>query len=442
MDIDDIAASVLARVRQAGAEGDIIVDEGRALTLRARDGELEEHKVSSSRVFGLRVIKDDRVGTAYSEAADVDALNTMVDQALQNASFAKLEPDEKILPTSGTLTTDDAMLCPADSTPVESKIEFALALERDLAARKNVRNVPSNGVQDTTVERRVYTSAGLSASSRQKMCMASAYALMTEGEVNIMEGTGRASRLFSDLHHEEIVDEAWERCVGLLHGKPVASGHYDVIFDRECQVDLFHTFTMMFSGQSAKDGVNPMRDKVGAVIADEKLRLSDDPLITEGFGYSMFDSEGTPTRKLPLIHDGRLETLIHNSATAAHFGLATTGHAYRGTKSRLGVGLHQLTIDPGSSGPDELGAGEYLEITDLTGLHSGANAASGQFSFGAAGYLCRDSKRVQPVRQITVAGNFYQMLKKVAAIGNQPYWNLQRSALMPAIRFADVAIAG
>jgi len=66
----DEADQILTRVREAGAEGDLIIDQGQALSLKAKDGELEEHKVTSSQVFGLRVIKDGRVGTAYSEAAD------------------------------------------------------------------------------------------------------------------------------------------------------------------------------------------------------------------------------------------------------------------------------------------------------------------------------------------------------------------------------------
>ena len=77
-----------------------------------------------------------------------------------------------------------------------------------------------------------------------------------------------------------------------------------------------------------------------------------------------------------------------------------------------------------------------------TPLMSGANAISGEFSFGASGYLCENGERFQPVRNVTVAGNFYQMLQNINMIGNRQHWNWQRSALMPSIRFADVAISG
>ncbi len=50
-------------------------------------------------------------------------------------------------------------------------------------------------------------------------------------------------------------------------------------------VDVFATFFMMFSAKAAKDGVNPLRDKVGQVVADERLRILDSPLQSSGFGY-------------------------------------------------------------------------------------------------------------------------------------------------------------
>ena len=442
MNIQDKAEKVLDLVRSAGAAGDLIVDEGKSLSLKARDGELEEYKVSSSQVFGLRVIKDSRVGTAYSEASDSDALASMVDQALVNASFAAVEAHEKILPNTDSLSTDDALLHPEDGTEIEQKIELALTLERELSKRDKVKNVPYNGVQDNSGERSVFSSSGLSAHSRARQCACYAYALVEEGDKNAMEGAGQAARLFVDLDGADVIERVHKNCLDILDGVPVPSKHYDVIFNDECQASVFAVFGSMFDGKSAKDGVNPMRDKVGEIIADTRLTIFDNPLLVEGFGYTLFDAEGTPTRKTSLIVEGKLETLIHNSATASFFVVETTGHGSREPKSTLGVSLHQMEIAAGDDNPESLLSDEYLELTDLTGLHSGANPISGDFSFGASGFLCRDGERVQPVRGVTVAGNFYEMLKKISKIGDAQRWDWEKGALMPSVRFADVAISG
>jgi PmbA protein len=442
MSIRDRAEQILARVQAAGAEGDLIVDRGQALSLKARDGELEEHKVTSSQVFGLRVIRDSQVGTAYSEAADAESLAMLVDQALTNASYAGTEVHEKILANRVTLATDDALLCPAEELPVEAKISMALQIEAALTGKPRVKNVPYNGVQDSTGERHIFSTAGLQAFSRARMCSAYAYALIEDGDRNAMEGAGQAARRFGELDADRLVEKTYRSALDLLDGKAIASGRYDVIFDEEMQPSLFGVFDVMYSGKSAKDGVNPLRDKLGRQIADPRLSITDQPHNPLGFGYDLFDDEGTPTQPLALIRDGVFCSLIHNSMTASYFDTGTTGHATRGPRSTLGVGLHQLEIATGAADDSELHEGRYLVITDLTGLHSGANALSGNFSFGASGYLCEAGRRMQPVRGITVAGNFYEMLKAIRCIGSTQQWNWQRSALMPAIRFADVAISG
>ena len=442
MTISDQANQVIDLVKAAGASGDLIIDQGESLSLKASDGELEEYKVSSSQIFGLRVIKDGKVGTAYSEAADSDALSSLVEQALTNASFTAIEVHENILSNEVTLKTDDLVLCPAEEVSIDEKVNFALKMESDLAAKDKVKNVPYNGVQDNTTQRHIFSSAGLNAYSKSRMCAAYAYALIEQGDKNAMEGIGQAARLFAALDANDIVEKAYTHTLNILDGSPVPSGHYDVIFDEEVQASLFGVFTLMFSGKSAKDGVNPMREKLGDSIADTRLNITDQPLITEGFGYQLFDAEGTATQSTPLIVNGTLNTLIHNSATASFFDMQTTGHAARGPKSTMGVRLHQLEIAAGRDSQTDLFSGKYLMLTDLTGMHSGANAISGDFSFGASGFLYEDGQLRQPVRGVTVAANFYDMLNKIALIGDKQFWNWEKSALMPHLRFTDLAISG
>lgn len=439
-----IAASeqVFDRVRQAGAEADLIILESESLSLKASQGELEEHSISQTQTFGVRVIKDEKVGIAYSEASDAESLSWIVDQALQNATYSAAEPSERIAANAQTLTTDDDYFCPKDSVTIDQQIDRVLQLERGLLDKPKVKNVPYNGVSESLNGRYLFSTAGLSAASRQRSVYAYAYALAEDGEKNAMEGTGQVSRLSAELDIPKLVESVAGLSLDMLEGKAIPSGRYDVIFDHECQISLFNVFSMALSGKAAKDGINPWREKVGQSVADSRLQLSDKPLMMDGFGYSLFDDEGTATADTPLIVDGVLQTLIHNTVTANHFGVSTTGHASRGPRSGLGVGYHQLMIEAGSSADAELKAGEYLEVTSMAGLHSGANAISGDFSLGVSGFLCRDGQRIKPVRGVTVAANFYKLLNQIQCIGDTLHWNWQRSSVMPSIRFAELAVSG
>ena len=164
----------------------------------------------------------------------------MVGQALNNASFGKVDSHENILPNSGHLKTDDELLCPQDQVSIEQKIEMALEIESKLTAKEKIKNVPYNGIQDITSQRQIFSSAGLNALTRSRMCAAYAYALAEDGEKNAMQGTSQVSRLFSGLNASTVIDKTHEKCIGLLDGKPVPGAkHYDVIFDTDCQVSVF-----------------------------------------------------------------------------------------------------------------------------------------------------------------------------------------------------------
>lgn len=441
-DLDQAIDEVLTQVRAAGAEADLIVDEKESLSLKARAGELDEQAVSQSRIMGLRVVRDGRVGVAYSEAPDADARSWLVEQALLNAQHNRVSPHQQIAARAEHLMTDDALLCPDSTLSPEQRIEMLLSLEQALAEQPQIRNVPYNGFSEQVTGRTVASTGGLRARSRQRMNFLYAYALAAEQDTTAMAGHGEAARRGETLEVAPLVTRIYQDATDLLQGKPVSTGRYAVCFAPDTQHELFSAFSMAWSGKSACDGLSPWRDRVLQKVASAGLTLLDEPHLTDGFGYALFDAEGTPTQATTLIAAGQLQTLLHNSATARELGAHNTGHAVRGPKSGLGVSTHQLSALPGSATQSELLAGEVLWLTQLQGVHSGANALSGDFSFGASGYLMRDGRRVQPVRGITVAGNFYQMLQAIEAIGQEQHWNWARSSYMPTLRFPDMAISG
>lgn len=434
--------ALLDKARKQGAEADLIIDRQQSLSLKARDGELDEHSVSATRTLGLRVIKDDRVGLAYSEAQDDTALDQLLQQALVNAEFSKPDPEQTIPDNAQTLASDDALLCPDSELSMEDRIELALYLERTLAGREHIRNVPYNGVSERVSERQLLSTSGLNAQHRSRVNSLYAYALAADGDLTAMAGHGQAARRGEELSADSLIERVHAEATDLLAGKAIPGRHYDVIFDTEAQSGLISAFMSALSAKAARDGVNPWRDQLGKAVASTGFNLSDTPEDTEGFGYRLFDAEGTACRTTPLIVNGELQTLLHNSATARHFGVQTTGHAQRGPKTSLGVSAHQLQLAPGQGTDSDLTGGDYLLLTDLDGLRSGSNALTGDFSLGASGYLCRNGERIQVVRGITVAANFYELLKRIAVIGDTAHWNWQRSTKMPALRFNDVAISG
>ena len=134
-----------------------------------------------------------------------------------------------------------------------------------------------------------------------------------------------------------------------------------------------------------------------------------------------FDAEGSPTHKKCVIENGKLNTLLYNLKTAAVAGKKTTGNASKaGYDAAVAVRPFTMYLENGSLTEEELlaKAGNGVYITDLSGLHAGANPISGDFSLQSAGFMIRDGKKCEYVKSFTVAGNFYDLLKNITALAN------------------------
>ena len=187
---------------------------------------------------------------------------------------------------------------------------------------------------------------------------------------------------------------------------------------------------------------NPFADKLGKQVAGESITIKDIPLYPDAFSKSYFDSEGSTRQDLTLIENGRLNSFYHNSATANFFKTKTTGHASRGAKSALGVSGTTRVISRGNSSDSEIKAGKYFEVHSLQGLYSGANAISGEFSFAASGYLYQEGEMIQPVKGVTVSGNFHTMLLGLNIIGDTILPTNDFEFFSPLLRFESMSVAG
>ena len=89
--------------------------------------------------------------------------------------------------------------------------------------------------------------------------------------------------------------------------------------------------------------------------------------------------------------------------------------------------------------------GDGLYITELNGLHSGANPITGDFSLAAAGYLIEGGKQKAAIQNFTVSDNFYEFIKKVLKVGKELEFGIPGGQSVygsPCVEVADVSVAG
>jgi PmbA protein len=175
-----------------------------------------------------------------------------------------------------------------------------------------------------------------------------------------------------------------------------------------------------FNGESMLKGRSLFMNRAGEQVAAPQVQLVDDPTDPRMMGASQYDGDGVPTRRNPLIIDGVLQGFLHNVYTGRRAGTGTTGSATRGFASTPGVGVRAMRLEPGTKSPEEIlrQVGEAFYVQGVSGLHSGTNPISGDFSVGADGLMIRDGAFAEPVREVTIASTLQRMLLDITEIGN------------------------
>lgn len=438
----DILSQVIDIANAQGVSADVILTQEQQLGLKADRGDLSEYKVTSSRSVGVRVVQKNRVGTSYCESAKREHLESMVTQAMENASYAKEDLHETICAPRQEIPDWSAQTFLEDDASTDDKISLTLELESGLEGRDIDAKAPYNAFSELEYEVALANTLGHTCVHKERQVSCYSYALLNHDGKQSMHHGFEVGRQFQELSAKRVVNEAYDTAKALLPGKPIPTGEYDIIFDTDSLHSLMGAFGMCWSGQAAVKNINPLREKLGETIAHAEFSLCDDPAVDGGFGLQAFDGEGNATKRTAMVESGVLSTFLHNSATANYFNVENTANASRGTKGSLGVAPSHLCIAKGSQTESSLKTGTYVELIGLQGVHSGANAISGDFSFGATGFLCQNGVRGQPVRGITVAGNFYRMLKEIAAIGDTVHADQPKSFFAPLIRFDGLRVAG
>jgi PmbA protein len=197
------------------------------------------------------------------------------------------------------------------------------------------------------------------------------------------------------------------------------------------------------NGESVQKGRSLFADRLGDEVASPLLTLIDDPTDPAATSATATDGEGLATRRNVLVSGGRLEQFVHNSETARRAGTASTGSAVRGYSSTPGVGVRAVSILGGDRTPAELVAGidDGVLVQGVSGLHSGVNPVSGDFSTGAEGLRIRGGELAEPIREFTIASTIQKMLTDLVAIGDDVQWLPMRAAGVTLV-FGELTVSG
>ena len=408
-------------------------------------GEVEKFNMSEQGGLSYRGITGGKMGYAYTEILDENALDMLVDEAYSNA--AVIESQDRVFLHDGSGTYKDLSEDAEGQGATEDKISFMLELEKKLMeSDKRIVRISGNAYSESVYTKHIRNTKGLNLSETRSLAYAYAVAVAQEGE-DTRTGTGaHMAESFAGLDMDEIVNSASGEALSMLGAKPVPSSEYPVVFENEAFSDFFSQFSNHFSAEQVQKKLSALSGKLGSLIASDQVNITDDPHIRLGLRTTAFDAEGVATYKKPIIENGILMTYLHNLKTAHIDGIETTGNASKSSfRSSVEIAPSNLCFMPGKislkSMLEDIKRG--VMVTGLQGLHSGINQVSGDFSLQCHGFLIEDGTIAEPVSQITVSGNFFELLKEIDCVADDFIMSpLSGGAGAPSVKVSGLSISG
>jgi PmbA protein len=421
----DLAAKV-AGAAGAGEQVEAFVGRSTSTSVKVHGGAIESLTQASAAGIGVRVIADGRQGFAWAGSLDDDVVAEVLADARDNVAYAQGEP------WVGLADPDGVAPPPIDlwreglaALPTARKVDLALELERAVrAGDPRIDGVRTAQWSDGAGQGAVATSTGIAVAGRSTFCNLSVLALASEG-ADTKTGYGvSVGREPDDVDLDQAAEDAVERATRLLGAVQPASGAATLVLEPRMAATLLGVVAGTLNGESVLKGRSPFADRVGEPIASPVLTLVDDPTDPLSLGADAHDGEGLATRRVPLIVDGVLQGFLHNTMTGRRAGVPSTASAVRGYRSTPGVGAQALALATGAGSLDDLVAAvdHGVLVQSMTGLHSGVNPVSGDFSVGVEGLMVRGGQRAEPIREATIASTLQRLLLDVNAVGGEREW--------------------
>lgn len=384
-------------------------------------GEIDSVEIADEIKLGVWLGISHRWGCSSLEQVSEEAMDRALTQTMQASRFSDPDPDHSL--ASPSHHPSEKSLADSEISKISMKEFEKIGHAMEGQIRKSsplITNIPEVSVGHDSFCRILFNSAGVKLIEKNSLLKAG-LSVMAEGEdkrvVNVHEMD--YWKTLTDFRPQDIVAEVTSEVLSRISPRIPASGSWPILFDPRTSAQLLATFWSIFSGDMLYRKLTRLEGKLGQEIASQSLSIREAGNDQRALVPHLFDAEGIPHQDKYIVQNGIFQTFLHNRYTAKKAGVQTTGNAAGG-----------LGDIPGISPTNIRWEGQKISrVSDLISpikkgilvkeLHGASSSPiSGDFSYGTLGYWIEDGKIQYPIADFTIAGNFFELLKKISGVGN------------------------
>jgi PmbA protein len=436
----DKVTEVLELISPHVAQAEAFTVTSESVKVGYKGGKVRSSEVNESSGIAVRAVNDGKFGFyATTDLTDYEHLKNSV---LISTEFGGEAKFDLASPSDGA--SFDGYSDATSKLDIAELIELCQELTSQIEA-ENKGNIQIDcDVERTTYIQHLVNTKGVNQKQRRTSLGMQLVATRVNGDdvfftYNGMEGIAYddsfkniAEKVLNDLKLSENIVKM-----------DTFEGELPIIFTPLGSYILFLPLMLGLGGKNAFLGVSPLAHKMGEQVLDPRFSIKEDPLMPNGVGSAAYDDEGIPTQPTVYFDKGVLTNFYYDLKSAGEAGVQSNGHGQRSLLGQPGAGMRNPVVLPGDLSYKDMikDIKEGLLVESVLGMGQ-TNIMAGEFSNPVStAYKIQNGEVVGRVKDVSIAGNVYDLLKNKLHSISTEVENIFGQARLPYIRIDGVSTA-
>lgn len=415
---------------------EIRYQENRRILLVLNNGELQTNIIDTSRGVSARSFTGGYWGfSSYSNPSKDSAISALR-ESTRNAKFlaGRSEKSSATIAFSQMGKFDKSYASTKSAVSTTIWLEFLKFIDARIATKYPDLKSRQLRLESFDVEKHILTSDG---QEIHTMIPRSHFTIsMTKGTkhgpIHFQDTRGGLGQLQDHFlvvpeTFDSWIEEIYEMTIRKAEGIKPEAGFRDVILAPDLAGIITHESVGHATEADLVLAGSVATDQIERIVASPLISLTDFAHTYEGRPCPQpihVDDEGIEAENTVLIHNGALRSYMNNRETAVHFEQKPTGHARAlAFSDEPLIRMRNTAVLPGKSKVEEM----ISSIDDgyyLMKAGKGQADTTGEFMFAVGtGFEIKNGKLGRVLRDTTVSGLAFEMLKSVSMVGDDFKWD-------------------
>ncbi|MCF6332107.1 MAG: TldD/PmbA family protein [Draconibacterium sp.] len=420
----EMLQKVIATAMSKGGDyADLFFEHKTTNSLGLEDGKVNRAYSNIDFGVGIRVLKGDQTGFAYSETI---SLNDMQNAAKMAANIANTKATFNPGAVNEKTPSDFYKIVNKwDDVSVKDKVPFVQKINDKVFALDEKVIKVNAFLNDETSYVLFFNSEGRLTYDYRPMISFGVVCIMQKGDQVENAYSARSFRKGFEWLDDNLIDELSKEAIDktniLFEATKPKAGEMPVVMGAGGSGILLHeAIGHTFEADFNRKGTSIFSNKMGKKVAGDFINIIDDGTLENNRGSINIDDEGNDVQRTYLVKDGILNSYLHDKISANYYKVAPTGNGRRESFRNIPIPRMRATyMENGTDSKEDIISnvdyGVYVDNFSNGQVQIGA----GDFTFFVkSGYLIEKGKLTQPIKDINIIGNGPQALSDISMAAN------------------------